>query len=105
VSAPGAVNHSRRREYRLNESHRSPLVSFRRSLRGWGRTILLSTAKYGVGISPDSTAYLDVARNLGIRKRALSPALGPSGMYVPSIRCLLGSSGSYWLTPAAYRAV
>jgi hypothetical protein len=62
------------------------------ALAGTG-LVLLSTAKYGAGISPDSTAYFDVARNLLAGKGLVFHAGGPLVIYAPLYPILLALVG------------
>lgn len=55
--------------------------------------VLLSTAKYGVGISPDSVTYLDVARNLASGKGLVFSTGEPLAAWPPLYPILLALIG------------
>jgi hypothetical protein len=68
--------------------------------------VLLSTAKYGAGLSPDSTAYLDVARSLISGKGFVFHTGNPLVWYAPFYSMLLALIGfATRLDPAAFAHV
>lgn len=86
----------------------------RPSSRRWGLTValfalagaglvLLSTAKYGAAVSPDSTVYLDVARSLVAGKGAVLHTGRPLVWFPPLYPLLLALVGSATrLDPAVF---